>query len=52
MPPADAASTLDLAQLVDRLRLAGLRVDTRQYLTAHELLLAYAAAGDRLDDDP
>src|SRR5664279_3158143 len=39
------AATIDLTVLVERLRLAGFRVDTRQYLTAHELLLAYAAGG-------
>ena len=51
MAAEDPASGLDLAQLVERLRLAGFRIDTRQYLTAHELLLAYAASGVRLEDD-
>ena len=44
------APAVDLADLVLRLRSAGFRVDTRQYLTAHELLLAYAARGRPLDD--
>ena len=51
MAAEDPAPGLDLAQLVDRLRLAGFRIDTRQYLAAHELLLAYAASGVRLEDD-
>ena len=33
-----------------RLRESGFRADTRQYLTAHQLLLALAAHGKRLDD--
>lgn len=41
----------DIAGLVEQLRAAGFHVDTRQYLTAHELLLAYAARGRRLEDD-
>jgi formylglycine-generating enzyme required for sulfatase activity len=45
------APALDLGALVERLRAAGFRVDTRQYLTAHELLLAYAAAGVHLGRD-
>ena len=48
----EAAPALDLSALVERLRLAGFRIDTRQYLTAHELLLALAATGVQLDDDP
>ena len=39
---------LDLAVLVDRLRSAGFRVDARQYLLAHELMLAAARHGTRL----
>src|SRR5262245_17412541 len=46
------APALDLTALVEQLRLAGFRIDTRQYLTAHELLLALAAAGEQLDHDP
>jgi formylglycine-generating enzyme required for sulfatase activity len=48
----ETAPALDLSALVERLRLAGFRIDTRQYLTAHELLLALAATGVQLDDDP
>ena len=48
----EVAPAIDLTALVERLRLAGFRIDTRQYLTAHELLLAVAAAGKQLDDDP
>jgi formylglycine-generating enzyme required for sulfatase activity len=48
----EAAPALDLSALVERLRLSGFRIDTRQYLTAHELLLALAAAGVQFDDDP
>src|SRR5262245_47991208 len=44
--------SLDLSALVERLRLSGFRIDTRQYLTAHELLLALAATGVQLDNDP
>ena len=51
MPGVDAAPVLDLSALVERLRLCGFRIDTRQYLTAHELLLALAASGEQLDDD-
>ena len=51
MAAEDQGPGLDLAQLVERLRLAGFRIDTRQYLAAHELLLAYAASGVRLEDD-
>ncbi len=43
---------LDLAALVSHLRNAGLRVDTRQFLAAHEMLIAYAARGRRLVEDP
>ena len=39
---------LDLAVLVDRLRSAGFRIDTRQYLLAHELMLAVARHGDEV----
>ncbi|MEJ0038948.1 MAG: hypothetical protein WDO68_23265 [Gammaproteobacteria bacterium] len=42
----------DLAQLIERLRHAGLRVDTRQYLAAHELLLAFAERGRDLQAEP
>ncbi len=49
--PRNRAPERDLADLVERLRSAGFRVDTRQYLTAHELLLAWAARGRRLEDD-
>ncbi len=49
--PRNRAPDRDLADLVERLRAAGFRVDTRQYLTAHELLLAWAARGKRLEDD-
>ena len=48
----EAVPTLDLSALVERLRLSGFRIDTRQYLTAHELLLALAATGVQFDDDP
>ncbi len=44
-------SAIDLTILVERLRTAGFRVDTRQYLSAHEMLLAFAARGRRLEDD-
>ncbi len=43
-------SANDLTILVERLRSSGFRVDTRQYLTAHELLLAFARLGRPLDD--
>ena len=49
--PDTPAPALDLGVLVERLRAAGFRVDTRQYLTAHELLLAYAASGVQLGAD-
>lgn len=49
--PRNRAPERDIADLVERLRAAGFRVDTRQYLTAHELLLAWAARGQRLEDD-
>jgi len=39
---------LDLAVLVDRLRSTGFKVDTRQYLLAHELLLTVARRGGQL----
>ncbi|MEO8751892.1 MAG: TIR domain-containing protein [Casimicrobiaceae bacterium] len=45
------AATIDLTVFVERLRTAGFRVDTRQYLSANELLLAYAARGTPLDAD-
>jgi acyl carrier protein len=41
----------DLAELVERLRHVGLRVDTRQYLAAHQMLLAFAARGTDLQGD-
>jgi WD40 repeat protein len=41
---------IDLAEFVEQLRRAGFRVDTRQYLTAHELLLSCASHGMRLED--
>jgi hypothetical protein len=44
--------SLDLADLMERLRGAGLRSDTRQYLAANELLLAYASRGRDLWGDP
>jgi WD40 repeat protein len=44
-------ATPGLTGLVEQLRAAGFRVDTRQYLTAHELLLSVAARGRRLEDD-
>ena len=46
----DTSQPFDLAELVMRLRESGFRADTRQYLTAHQLLLALAAHGKRLDD--
>jgi outer membrane protein OmpA-like peptidoglycan-associated protein len=49
--PETPDPALDLGALVGRLRAAGFRVDTRQYLTAHELLLAYAASGVHLAGD-
>src|SRR5262245_48575264 len=36
---------MDLAALVDRLRSGGFKVDTRQYLLAHELMLTLARRG-------
>src|SRR5215470_13558676 len=44
------AAAIDLSVLVERLRTAGFRVDTRQYLIAHELLLALAARGKPIDE--
>jgi hypothetical protein len=45
--------TFDLIRLVEDLRAAGFRVDTRQYLTAHHLLFVLAAQeGRHLDKDP
>ena len=41
----------DLAVLVRRLRDAGMRVDVRQFLAAHEMLLAFAAERKNLLDD-
>jgi len=52
MTGVEAVPALDLSALVERLRLCGFRIDTRQYLTAHELLLALAASAEQLDDDP
>jgi hypothetical protein len=46
-----ANEPLDLAALVARLRTAGLRTDIRQYLAAHELLLALAGQRHDLQDD-
>lgn len=43
------AEPLDLTALVSRLRDAGFRTDTRQYLIANELLLALAQQGVLLD---
>jgi WD40 repeat protein len=43
------AEALDLTTLVSRLRDAGFRTDTRQYLIANELLLALAQQGELLD---
>jgi hypothetical protein len=40
----------DLTDLVGRLRRAGFKVDTRQYLTAHALVLAFAREGRILTD--
>src|SRR6185295_9703286 len=37
--------------LIDRLRRAGHRIDTRQYLMAHELLLEFGALGVPLLED-
>ncbi len=45
----DTSGSFDLADLVIRLRESGFRTDTRQYLTAHQLLLALSAHGKRLD---
>src|SRR5690349_15949198 len=47
-----SAETADLAELVERLRASGFRIDTRQYLTAHELVYQYARNGNPLLDDP
>jgi len=46
-----ANEPLDLVSLIARLRSAGLRTDIRQYLAAHELLLAMAGQGRALQDD-
>jgi formylglycine-generating enzyme required for sulfatase activity len=51
-PDPSPVAGLDLSALVERLRLAGFRVDTRQYLTAHELLLALAAGGTPPSNEP
>jgi len=45
----DTPGSFDLADLVVRLRESGFRADTRQYLTAHQLLLSLSARGKRLD---
>jgi hypothetical protein len=45
----DTPASFDLADLVVRLRESGFRADTRQYLTAHQLLLSLSAHGKRLD---
>jgi hypothetical protein len=45
----DTSGSFDLADLVIRLRASGFRTDTRQYLTAHQLLLSLSAHGKRLD---
>jgi len=50
VPPAIALE-VDLAGLLERLRAAGFRVDTRQYLSAAELLLECARRGVALDAD-
>jgi hypothetical protein len=42
------ALSFDLATLVPRLRNAGFRIDTRQYLIAHQLLIALANHGEPL----
>jgi hypothetical protein len=49
---AAAPPPFDLAVLLERLRRVGLRTDVRQYLAAHEVLLAFAAQGRALEDDP
>ena len=49
---AAAPPPFDLAVLLERLRRVGLRTDIRQYLAAHEVLLAFAAQGRALEDDP
>ena len=46
MPADSVHSPFDLRALVERLRRAGFRIDTRQYLVAHELLLAIANQKD------
>ena len=43
-----SSASLHLASLVERLRKSGFRIDTRQYLLAHEFLLARAGS----DEDP
>ncbi len=45
----DTSGSFDLAGLVIRLRESGFRTDTRQYLTAHQLLLSLSTHGKRLD---
>jgi len=42
---------VDVAELITQLRQAGVRCDTRQYLAANEVLLAFAAAGQDLTAD-
>jgi hypothetical protein len=42
---------VDIAELITQLRQAGVRCDTRQYLAANEVLLAFAAAGRDLTAD-
>lgn len=49
---SEPSHTWDLVPFVEMLRRSGLRVDARQYLAANELLLAAAAHGKRLEDDP
>jgi hypothetical protein len=53
-PPADPRSDrgLDLAPLLEKLRRAEFRVDTRQFLSAVDLLLACARQGAPLGRDP
>lgn len=47
----DNASTLDLAELMERLQRAQLEPDTRQYLAAHRLLLELARKGYLVEDN-
>jgi len=42
---------IDIAELITQLRQAGVRCDTRQYLAANEVVLAFAAAGRDLTAD-